>query len=211
MDAVPMEKDAQGLWSLIRKNLEGRLSSGSFQEWVSPCIALRCEGNTLSIQVPNASTKLWIEQQLAEEFNDALVQEDLAHLNLVFQISGSLQVQTAQPNTTPVVVENSQISFPSLFARYTLDRFVVGPSSQLAFAAANSVVEHFGKSSSSFNMNPLFIYGSSGLGKTHLMVGVGQAIRDKNPSAKLHYLKVDGFFHEVTAAISKRNTEPLRK
>jgi chromosomal replication initiator protein len=211
MDAVPMEKDAQGLWSLIRKNLEGRLSSGSFQEWVSPCIALRCEGNTLSIQVPNASTKLWIEQQLAEEFNDALVQGDLAHLNLVFQISGSLQVQTAQPNATPMVVENPQISFPSLFARYTLDRFVVGPSSQLAFAAANSVVEHFGKSSSSFNMNPLFIYGSSGLGKTHLMVGVGQAIRDKNPSAKLHYLKVDGFFHEVTAAISKRNTEPLRK
>ncbi|MFM8430452.1 MAG: DnaA N-terminal domain-containing protein, partial [Holophagaceae bacterium] len=88
MDATPMENDAQRLWSLIRKNLQGRLSAGSFQEWVSPCVALRSDGNTLCVQVPNASTKLWIEQQLAEEFNDALIQEDLAHLNLVFQISG---------------------------------------------------------------------------------------------------------------------------
>ncbi|MBV5336573.1 MAG: hypothetical protein J0653_00755, partial [Deltaproteobacteria bacterium] len=77
------------------------------------------------------------------------------------------------------------------FHRYTLDRFVVGPGSQLAFAAANAVVENYGKNSSTLNMNPLFIYGGSGLGKTHLMIGIGKGLLSKNPKLKVSYLKVD--------------------
>jgi chromosomal replication initiator protein len=60
-------------------------------------------------------------------------------------------------------------------------------------------------------MNPLFIYGGSGLGKTHLMIGIGKGLLAKNPDLNIAYLKVDNFFNELTVAIRAKNTEPMRK
>jgi chromosomal replication initiator protein len=60
-------------------------------------------------------------------------------------------------------------------------------------------------------MNPLFIYGGSGLGKTHLMIGIGKGILAKAPGLRVAYLKVDNFFNELTIAIRAKNTEPMRK
>jgi chromosomal replication initiator protein len=102
-------------------------------------------------------------------------------------------------------------AFPPQFQRFTLDRFVVGPGSQLAFAAAKAVVDNHGQRNASFNMNPLFIYGGAGLGKTHLMIGIGKALQTRHPELAICYLKVDAFFHELTSAIKVRNTEPLRR
>lgn len=205
-----MNVKAYDLWERIKQNLTERISPNGFSEWITPCVPLRVEDNTLWIQVPTPSAKIWIEQQFLEEFHEALSKLELPNLQIVFQVSGSL------PPLAPVVskpmdpTDTVVATLPMLFSRYTLDRFVVGPNSQLAFSAAHAVVENFGKGGV-LNMNPLFIYGASGLGKTHLMVGVGQAIRAKNPALRVGYVKVDVFFHEVTAAIVKRNTEPLRK
>lgn len=205
--------DPMALWARLRQGLAPRLSEASFQEWIAPCRPLRMEGNTLWVQVPSPSTKLWIEQQLIEEFNDTLSQEGLQELCLAFLVDGT----TAEPLPIKLTPRREQDNappsspLPVLFQRYTLDRFVVGPNSQLAFAAARAVVDSHGRSSGTLAMNPFFIYGGTGLGKTHLMIGIGQALREKDPEMRLTYLKVDQFFHEVTAAIARRNTEPLRR
>lgn len=209
--------DANVPWEALRQGLSERLSEASFREWVAPCVPQGFDGSTLTLQVPSQPAKVWIEQQLAEEFNDALAAADLAHLKLVFLVNGT--PAPAPVSRTKVAVreaaqERSTVtasSFPQLFHRYTLDRFVVGPGSKLAFAAAQAVVEQHGDAQSSFNMNPLFIYGGAGLGKTHLMMGIGKALQTKDPALAICYLKVDSFFHEVTAAIKNRNTEPLRR
>lgn len=207
--------DPAALWETLRLGLSKQLPEASFKEWIAPCAPLRVEDGALWIQVPSAAAKLWIEQQLPEEFNDALAQGGLADLRLVFKIDGAPAAPKASPRkgAAPSVsaTPESTISFPHLFNRYTLDRFVVGPGSQLAFAAAKAVVDSYGKAATPLNMNPLFVYGGAGLGKTHLMVGIGKGLLARNPKLRVAYLKVDHFFNELTVAIKAKNTEPMRK
>lgn len=210
--------DPTALWDIIRLGLSKQLPEASFKEWIAPCEPLKVKDGALWIQVPSAAAKLWIEQQLPEEFNDALAQGGLADLCLEFHVNGSPTIKpkvlpkkllhaTSGPGTT----DSPQVAFPHLFNRYTLDRFVVGPGSQLAFAAAKAVVGSYGKAATHLSMNPLFIYGGAGLGKTHLMVGIGKALLERDPKLRVVYLKVDNFFNELTVAIKARNTEPMRK
>lgn len=206
----------ESLWGALCSGLRERLSSASFQEWVKPCIPQRLDGDTLWVQVPNPSNQIWIEQQLAEEFHDALGQAGLSHLKLMFTVAANAKKAAAgKPGAgaplAPRLTSEAPSPFPPLFHRYTLDRFVVGPGNQLAFSAAKAVVDNHGKTNASFNMNPLFLYGGAGLGKTHLMIGIGQALQARHPHLAIAYLKVDVFFHEVTSAIKNRNTEPLRR
>jgi chromosomal replication initiator protein len=207
--------DAHALWETLRKGLASHLPDRTFHDWIEPCKAINFDGTTLLIQVPSPSARIWIEQQLAEEFHDVLVQCDLANLRMGFMVAGDAKAAPQPAKGKPAHAAPAEAPldspFPQGFHRYTLDRFVVGPSSQLAFAAANAVVESHGKASSTLNMNPLFIYGGSGLGKTHLMIGIGKGILAKAPNLRVAYLKVDNFFNELTIAIRAKNTEPMRK
>ena len=202
--------DPTALWDTIRLGLSKQLPEASFKEWIAPCEPLKVADGALWIQVPSAAAKLWIEQQLPEEFNDALAQGGLADLRLEFHINGTPALEpkaapkkAAAASTGPV---ETSVSFPHLFNRYTLDRFVVGPGSQLAFAAAKAVVDSFGKAATPLSMNPLFIYGGAGLGKTHLMVGIGKGLLERDPRLRVVYLKVDNFFNELTVAIRAKST-----
>jgi chromosomal replication initiator protein len=211
---TPTSEDAASLWETLRTCLAERLSESSFKEWIEPCEAQKQEDGTLWIQVPSLSAKVWVEQQLAEEFNDALQQTGLGSLRLAFTVADAPKAPRGGPGRTPPTPRRegaAPSAFPPLFHRFTLDRFVVGPGSQLAFAAAKAVVDNHGQRNASFNMNPLFIYGGAGLGKTHLMIGIGKALQARHPELAICYLKVDSFFHELTTAIKARNTEPLRR
>jgi len=208
--------DPAALWDTIRLGLSKQLPEASFREWIAPCEPLKVADGALWIQVPSAAAKLWIEQQLPEEFNDALAQGGLADLRLEFHINGAPTIEPKPvPKKAAAAVSagpiETSVSFPHLFNRYTLDRFVVGPGSQLAFAAAKAVVDNFGKAATPLSMNPLFIYGGAGLGKTHLMVGIGKGLLERDPRLRVVYLKVDNFFNELTVAIRAKNTEPMRK
>jgi chromosomal replication initiator protein len=208
-----MLNDSQTIWEVIRKGLAQQLPKRTFTDWIEPCMAVSFDGTTLLLSVPSPSARIWIEQQLAEEFHDVLVQANLANLRLDFVVAGD--TKSPKPTSKQITSDNNEVlinsPFPQGFHRYTLDRFVVGPNSQLAFAAANAVVESHGKTNSSLNMNPLFIYGASGLGKTHLMIGIGKGLLIKNNNLRITYLKVDNFFNELTVAIRAKNTEPMRK
>ena len=208
-------EDPQALWETLRNGLSARLPERTFQDWIEPCRALTYDGTMLWIQTPSTSARVWIEQQLAEEFHDVIVQSGLHELRLAFTVAGEVApVKTSGKAKTVVHTQEAEPAaspFPQGFHRYTLDRFVVGPSSQLAFAAANAVVDNHGKLNTSLNMNPLFIYGASGLGKTHLMIGIGKGLLARSPGLKVAYLKVDNFFNELTVAIKAKNTEPMRK
>lgn len=206
-----MLNDAQNIWDTMRKGLAQQLPKRTFMDWIEPCSAVSFDGATLTIKVPSASARIWIEQQLAEEFHDVLLQSDLANLRLNFVVTGDVKTEKTTLKQNTAASNSVNLPFPQGFHRYTLDRFVVGPNSQLAFAAANAVVESHGKLNSSLNMNPLFIYGGSGLGKTHLMIGIGKGLLAKNPALNIAYLKVDNFFNELTVAIRAKNTEPMRK
>jgi chromosomal replication initiator protein len=191
-----------------------------YRDWIAPCIPIDYDGNTLKIQTPDRSTKLWIEQQMADELYDAIVHVDLPDLKLIFVAGDNKrpEMKMASPKSTkvkanadgPVVVSSEVSLLPQGFESYTLENFVVGPSCSMAFNAAQGVVENYAHSNLS-NMNPLFIYGGSGLGKTHLMIGIGKGLLVRHPEIQLAYLKAESFVHEMTGAIRANTTEPLRQ
>lgn len=93
-----------------------------------------------------------------------------------------------------------------LNARYTLENFVVGPSNNLAYAAAEAVVQNPGTS-----YNPLFVYGGTGVGKTHLMLGIGNAIIKKRPSFKVNYCSSEKFTNDYVEALQTKQFGAFRR
>ena len=89
---------------------------------------------------------------------------------------------------------------------YTFDRFVVGPSNKFAHAAAVAVAENPGKA-----YNPLFIYGNSGLGKTHLLLAIGEEIHARHPEKKIAYLKGDDFTNQMIQSVQSGTAEEFRQ
>ena len=96
-------------------------------------------------------------------------------------------------------------SLPEALA-FTFDRFIVGQSNKYAHGAAVAVANNPGKV-----YNPLFIYGNSGLGKTHLLLAIGQAIRERDPAVKIAYVKGDEFANEMIKSIRENATEEFRQ
>ena len=89
---------------------------------------------------------------------------------------------------------------------YTFDRFVVGPSNKFAHAAAVAVAENPGKA-----YNPIFIYGNSGLGKTHLLLAIGEEIHARHPEKKIAYLKGDDFTNQMIQSVQSGTAEEFRQ
>ena len=91
-------------------------------------------------------------------------------------------------------------------AGYTFDRFIVGNSNKFAHAAAIAVAEKPGET-----YNPLFIYGNSGLGKTHLLLSIGQYIHEHSPEKKIEYIKGDDFTNQMVKSLKEGTAEEFRK
>ena len=90
-------------------------------------------------------------------------------------------------------------------AAFTFDRFIVGQSNKFAYAAAIAVAETPGK-----KYNPLFIYGNSGLGKTHLLLAIAHAVREKTPSVKISYVKGEEFTNQLVSHLQRKTPEEFR-
>jgi chromosomal replication initiator protein len=211
--------DAQSVWGILSQDLSQRLPERAFADWVSPCVPMSCDGETLWLQTPSMSIKIWIEQQLLEEFYTALTYIGLPDMRLVFDAVDAKPAAETKRVARPTergappssVDPPAATPLPPTFKNFTLDSFVVGSATKLAFSAASGIVENYGHRSNS-KRNPLFIYGATGLGKTHLMVAIGNGLMERNPNIRLAYTKSDRFFHEVSQSIhSFKNTEQVRQ
>ncbi len=162
---------------------------------------------TVYLKTPNAFIKDWVMGQYTN-----LIQAHLCRLlnesqvKILFLDDSKVQVSRAIPVINEVVT--ADVSKPekkatkivparsAISQRYQFDSFVVGPNNSLAFAAAQAVAQQPGGL-----YNPLYIYGGSGLGKTHLLQAVGNCIRELNPKARILYQSADRFVHEFITAI----------
>jgi chromosomal replication initiator protein len=110
------------------------------------------------------------------------------------------QAQSANRNTT------GNTDPPPLSTRYTFEHFVIGKSNELAYAAADAVAQAPGRV-----YNPLFIYGETGLGKTHLMQAIAHEILQHTPTTRILYIGTEQFTNEYVAAIQTRSTQDFRR
>jgi chromosomal replication initiator protein len=203
------------LWQTVLGEIELSVSRGSFVTWFKNTKVLRREGDQLIVGVPNIFAKQQLELKYKPMIVKLLKKNGFSKTDVEFKIhSGTLPQRKSQDNTE-VVILSQPISentiekekgngAPSvthsyrqgLNERYTFDNFIVGSSNELAYAACQAISQKPGK-----KYNPVFVYGGVGLGKTHLIQAVGNAIAKQNKKSKVVYVTSEQFVQEFLDAI----------
>jgi chromosomal replication initiator protein len=162
------------------------------------------DADTLVVAVPNEFTKTWIEGHFGSLLNAAAAEHDLT---LELRVAVSEAVAAAKAEAAAESVEETSAeegvvtTVRGLNPRYTFDLFVIGPSNRFAHAAALAVAE-----SPAQAYNPLFIYGSTGLGKTHLLQAVGQYVAQQHRDLSVRYVTTETVLNEFVDALRDKNT-----
>lgn len=184
------------IWNNCLAKLENDCASADFSTWIRPLQAIAHDEHLLLL-APNRFVLDWVKQHYFSKINAAVTEFSNSKLTVKLEI-GSKNAVTV---TTATSTQSSEIKKPTsnfLNKTFTFDNFIEGKSNQLAHAASLQVAEKAGKV-----YNPLLIYGSSGLGKTHLMHAIGNSILQKNPSAVIVYLHSEKFVQDMVRALQQ--------
>lgn len=185
-------------WESVLLKLKNKLPSEEFNTWFQPVSYVRHTSDRLTIKVPNKLFTNVIREKFYFDITNALAE--------IGERGTEIEILDEDDTITPSLSNpNYDSSTAVLNPRYTFDSFVVGNSNQLAHAAAASVAEQPGK-----RYNPLFLYGGVGLGKTHLMQAVGNAIISNHHSLKVVYTSSETFMNELISAIRYDRTHQFR-
>ncbi len=180
------------IWNNCLSKLENEIPSSDFSTWIRPLQAVE-EGEKLRLLAPNRFIIDHLKQHFLTKVEDAVYEFSNGTLVLQFEIGSKKTAPLIQPKQKKTVVKNKRSNY--LNKAFTFDSFVEGKSNQLARAASIQVSGNIGKS-----YNPLFIYGGSGLGKTHLMHAIGNAVIEKNPETNVVYLHSEKFVQDMVQA-----------
>lgn len=200
------------VWKNTLEELQVVISKASFSTWFKNTFIYEYKKGVFTIGVPSFFAEDWLKKKYLKEIEKALKNQSQEDVLLIkFKIATPKEDQKiiiSKDNIIHSPVDKSEdkmtrveaVSLPqnsSLNPSYTFDSFIVGPSNQLAFAAAKAVAEKLGS-----HYNPLFIYGDSGLGKTHLVQAIGQQFLKNNPNKKVLYVSSETFVNEFIQAVS---------
>jgi len=196
---------SSSLWEKCLSHLEGELSVQQLNTWLRPLQAIETD-NTLRLLAPNAYVQAWVQEQLEHTINDLLGNLSQGKVHRIQIEVGTHSVEeTTEPEKTtaraPRPNSNTSKAEPALGSPmnplFTFDSFVEGKSNQIARAGSLHVAEAPGTS----GYNPLFLYGGTGLGKTHLMLAVGNQIKKNNPKARVMYLSSERFVQDMITSL----------
>jgi chromosomal replication initiator protein len=198
------------LWEKCLSHLEGDLSAQQLNTWLRPLQAIETE-ESLRLLAPNPYVKAWVQEQLEAQINQLVHQLTQGLIEYVSIEVGTIDHVPQRPKrvattSAPAKTNNEEKSEtiksePALGSPinplFTFDSYVEGKSNQIARAASLHVAEAPGTS----GYNPLFLYGGTGLGKTHLMLAVGNKIKQNNPKARVIYLSSERFVQDMITAL----------
>ena len=176
------------IWKLVLEKLQAHLSATTLSTWFDETQAVAIQNKTLLLYCPSDFKRGSIESLYMDKIKDVLRDIFSSDFEVKFLSQDEFESFGKEKEKKPASLLDS--------GEFTFETFVVGDSNKLAYAAARAVAdapaEHY---------NPLFIYGDSGLGKTHLIYAVAHAIRENTPGVKIAYVKGDDLTNELVAAI----------
>jgi chromosomal replication initiator protein len=204
------------LWQRCLSVLQEELPAQQFSMWIRP---LQCvvADNIMTLYAPNRFVLDWVRDKYVNRINELVTLQESTNPPLLRFDVGSIPNQSSSQNiinTIPQLVsankkrEEPQSNLPkttNVRVKYTFDNFVEGKSNQLARAAASQVADNPGSA-----YNPLFIYGGTGLGKTHLLHAVGNGILLNKPNAKIAYMHSERFVQDMVRALQNNAMEKFK-
>lgn len=201
------------LWQSVLSEIELQVSRANFLTWLKNSRLVENTEDVIVIALPNHFAKEWVETKY-DKLILGIVRNFITSIKKVeYVVEGSL-IKTPNPHKPRETINDKQLVIEefkvdpetNLNPRYTLNSFIVGPSNELAHSAASAIIQSVGT-----KYNPLFIYGGVGLGKTHLIQGMGNEIKNlyKN-KIKVKYVTSEKFTNDVVWAIRNRRTEDIK-
>lgn len=198
--------NVKGIWQGVLGEIELSVPQSSFATWFSKTELAEVKDGQAIVVVPNIFVKAQMDKKFKPQVIEILKRMGVATEGVSFEVKNSGKKKTISREMTnedegDSPIENSELRsllgtspkspITSLNSRYTFDTFIVGSSNDLAYAASRAVAENPGQ-----KYNPLFLYGGSGLGKTHLMQAIGNEIVKNQPKARVLYTTTEAFVNE---------------
>ena len=201
------------IWTRLLDRARQELPEQTFRTWLEPTRAIDVEGQTIFVGTPDQFAADWNETKhagLLASYGPVAVGHPVT---VVFRVTedtkrrSQMDLFVAPPGGQMATqAQQKPANTSPLSERYTFEHFVVGNSNQLAYAAANAVAQAPGKV-----YNPLFIYGDTGLGKTHLMQAIAHDIASRRPETRIAFVGTEQFTNDMIGAIQGRSTQEFRR
>jgi chromosomal replication initiator protein len=189
----------QERWQEVLGYAQGEVRAFEFRNWFKPLKPVHWHNGTVTVQVKDAAFQEWFveryEPVLLRSLEEVMEKPMTVEYKVVDRPLFEAQVVPAAP--APAA--------SALGVDYIFDNFIVGPSNHMAFAAGKAVAERSGRA-----YNPLFIFGGTGLGKTHLLHAIGHYAHQRDPRLRVLYITAETYFHDMTTSIRTQNMEQFR-
>lgn len=198
------------VWKRAVALLENEMSEISLNTWIMPMEPLSADDGVFQLSVPNDFHKTFVEQYIPLIRNTLKASSSMAYDVQIVVGSPDLICQVRQDSNRGFSEDTDgfgPISKSRLNPQYTFESFVVGSGNRFAHAACVAVAEKQGGR----NFNPLFLYGGSGLGKTHLMHAIGNYVMERYPSKKIIYVQCEQFVNEFIYTIKENKYDDFRQ
>ncbi|MCC1496175.1 chromosomal replication initiator protein DnaA [Alcanivorax sp. 1008] len=219
---------SEELWHRCLSRLEDELPSQQFNMWIRPLqVVAGSDGRSLTLFAPNRFVVDWVRDKYLELIRELMgdlgsdgapsIELEVGSSRTVTEVVLGRPQEAAREPTVAVPVQVSASSVSSeapthqhrsnLITSYNFDTFVEGKSNRMAFAAAQQAAENPGTQ----GYNPLLFYGGVGLGKTHLMHAVGNAILQRKPGARVVYLHSERFVQDMVSALRNKTIDQFKR
>jgi len=207
-DLLPVE-----IWARLLERARRELPEQTFKTWLEPTEALEVVGGTLFVGAPDRFAADWNESKHSAMLSSFAPVAIGQPIKIAFRVNEERQARpqmdffvAPKPEEGATSLKPERATAAPLNDRYTFGQFVIGKSNELAAAAAHAIAEAPGKI-----YNPFFIYGDTGLGKTHLMQAVGHAIYQRDPSTRVTFVGTEQFTNDLISSIQNRTMVDFRR
>lgn len=209
-----MDNDLQKLWEDVMVEIELNTSKANFNTWFKDTFIYKEEGGVIHLSVPNAFVKEWLHHKHHSYILKLLRQNAPFVRSLEYIINKKPRKEGQEVKQSSKLSHINELPLSDFYInkkdnlnpRYTFETFIVGPFNELAYAAAQAVVKKPG-----IVYNPLFVYGNTGLGKTHLMQAIGNRIKELNENKSIYYVTSEQFTLDYVNAVQNNNTTRFKE
>ena len=205
--------DTKQLWKNCLVEIEGGISKANFSTWFKNTHILKEETGIVYVGVPNEFVRDWLKNKYHKLITKTIA-DAYENMRAVEYIITKTEVDKQEMSPINEIYINKELPLKDLYInpddnlnpRYRFDSFIVGPFNELAYAASQAIIENPGT-----KYNPFFVYGGTGLGKTHLIQAIGNAIKDKHPNKKVHYLTLEKFATDFINSLQNNKANSFKE
>ncbi len=209
------------VWKNVLAEVEQTIPREQFSTWFTGTELLEADNGVVVVGVPNVFKRTQLQAKYSEVIRMAFEHNGVAVVDLKYQVMSREKPRGARigegamrPTAVATVASNnirpsSSVSGSiqtGLNPRYTLDNFVIGSNNDLAVSVAQNIINNPGVS-----YNPFFLYGGPGLGKTHLVQAIGNALLQNNPKMKILYTPISSFYSEFIKSLQNKKSDAFRE